>query len=353
MSGNEFPVGYGMTAELLPLFREELQACNVKEGETVALLSDSITNPHYPAAFLGAAKDLGAYTFEIRVPFFTKGTRKLLRAASDDIIPPKGPMEAMKAADLVIDLSTLGWLYTNVHNEVLNSGARTMSCTQPPDVLRRLTHSPEIKARSLAGAAVLEKGKKLRMTTPAGTDLTFDKTGRKALAQYGASDVPGRWDNWPSGQIATAPVEGSCEGVLVIDVGDVILRIFRYVSEPIRCTFEGGKMVKIEGGVDAFLLREYMELWGDEKAFIPAHIGWGTDHRCIWSELALPGFGGGMDAESYYGDILFGMGANYFIGLAGNNVTQGHIDYCMRNCSFWVDDLQILKDGEILPDNLK
>ena len=60
-----------------------------------------------------------------------------------------------------------------------------------------------------------------------------------------------------------------------------------------------------------------------------------------------------MDAESYYGDILFGMGSNYFRGLAGKNVTLGHIDYCMRNCSFWVDDLQILKDGEILPDNLK
>jgi hypothetical protein len=60
-----------------------------------------------------------------------------------------------------------------------------------------------------------------------------------------------------------------------------------------------------------------------------------------------------MDAESFYGDILFGFGANYFQGLAGKNVTQAHIDFCMRNCSFWVDDIQILKDGTIVPTELK
>lgn len=353
MARNEFPINYGMTAELIPLFKKELEFCKVKSDETVALFYDSRTNPHYPAAFMGAAMDIGADVFGIQVPFFTQTTRKILRAASDDVIPKNGPMQAMQAADIVIDLSTLGWLYTKVHNEVLASGTRTLMVNNPPEILRRLLPEENVKRRALAGAEVLQEGKKLRMTSSAGTDLTLDKTGRKGVGQYGASDIPGRWDHWPSGQCACAPVEGTAEGILVLDIGDVILRLERYVSEPIRCIFENGKIVSIEGGLDAFMLREYFEAWEDEKAYIPAHIGWGTEHRALWFELGLPGPGGGMDAESFYGDILFGIGANYFVGLGGENVTQAHIDFCMRNCNFWVDDLQVLANGDIIPENLK
>jgi len=354
MARNDFPLSYEMTGELVSLFRQELQECNLPPGETVALMCDSRTNPHYPAAFMGAAQELGAHVFELRVPFFTSSTRRIVRAASDDVIPPRGPLEAMKAADLVIDMSTVGWLYTNVHNQILASGTRTLMVNNPPEVLRRLLPCKEIRERTRAGAAFLEKGTKLHLTSRAGTDLTFSKKGRKGIFQYGASDIPGRWDHWPSGQVACAPIEGSAEGVLVLDVGDIVLRVERYSSEPIRCEFKSGKMVGIKGGgIDGYLIREYMNTWGDEKAFIPAHIGWGCEHRAIWIEQALPGPGGGMDAESFYGNILFGMGANYFVGLGGANVTPAHIDFCMRNCSFSVDGVAVLKDGEIVVDELK
>jgi len=350
---NEFPVSYNLTGELVPLFKQELIECKLQPGETVALLSDSRTNPHYPAAFMGAAKELGAYVFEIVVPFLTEKVRRIVRAASDDVIPPRGPLEAMKVADLVIDMSTVGWLYTNVLNDILASGTRVLTVNNPPEILRRLLPCKEVRKRTLAGANVLGEGKRIRITSPAGTDLTFDKTGRKAFYQYGAADSPGRWDHWPAGQVACAPIEGSAEGILVLDVGDIVLRLERYIAEPVRFEFENGRVVKITGGLDAYLIREYMNSWHDEKAFIPAHVGWGTEHRALWFELALPGPGGNMDAESFYGDVLIGFGANYFIGLGGSNVTQAHIDFCLRNCSLWVDDLEVLRDGEIVPEALR
>ncbi len=354
MARNDLPLSYGMTAELVPLFKKELQECNVQPGETVALMSDSRTNPHYPAAFMGAAMELGAHVFEVRVPFFTAGTRRIVRAASDDVIPPHGPLEAMKAADLVVDMSTVGWLYTNVHNQILGSGTRTLMVNNPPEVLRRLLPCKEVRARTRAGAAFLEQGTKLHLTSKSGTDLTLSKKGRKGIFQYGASDIPGRWDHWPSGQVACAPVEDSAEGVLMLDVGTIVLRIEQYVPEPIRCEFKKGKLVSMTGGgIVGYLIKEYMGTWKDEKAFIPAHVGWGCEHRAIWIEQALPGPGGGMDAESYYGNILFGMGANYFIGLGGANVTQAHIDFCIRDCDLSVDGVQVLKDGAIVPEALK
>jgi len=339
--------------ELVNLFKEELRHCNLKSGETVLIFSDSTTNREYPAAFFGAAQDLGAHVFEMRVPYLAGKARSISKAGREDVLPPKGPIEAMKAADLVIDLASINWLYTEVHNEVLRSGTRTLMVHYPPDILRRLLPDDSVKRRTIAGANILKKGKRIRLTSPAGTDLTFDKTGRKAIGQYGASDVPGRWDHWPSGDVACAPLEDSTDGVLVIDKGDILLRINRYVSEPIRCEFRNARMTRIEGGLDALLMREYMETWKDDRIYIPAHVGWGTDHRAIWIELALPGQGGGKDAESSYGTVLFGMGANYFVQFGGENVTEAHLDICLRNCSFWVDDLQILKDGKILPEELK
>jgi 2,5-dihydroxypyridine 5,6-dioxygenase len=340
-------------AELIDIFKQELVECKVQPGEGVCLFTDPTTNPDYPAAFFGAAKQLGADVFEVTVPYFTRTEKKVARGFDEAVIPRKGVFQAMKAADLVIDMSTTGWLYTQAHNEILDGGTRTLRVREPVNVLKRLLPHPDVRRRTVEGAKVLEAGKTLRMTNAAGTDLTFSIEGRKGSFQYGASDIPGRWDHWPSGQVASAPVEGTCRGTLVLNRGDIILRIYRYVVDKVVCQIEDGRIVKIEGGLEGYLLDAYMSAWEDEKAFIPSHVGWGVEHRAIWHQLAVPGEGGLMDAESYYGDILLGFGCNHYRGLGGKNVTTAHIDLCLRDCSLWVDSLQVLKDGVIVPAHLK
>lgn len=341
------------STELVDIFKQELVECAVKEGESVCIFADPKTNEDYIAAFFGAAKQLGADVFQLVVPYFTRSQQKVSRGFDEGVICRRGPFQAMKAADLVIDMSSVGWLYTEAHNEVLRSGTRTLRVREPENVLRRMLPHPDVRRRVTAGAKVLDAATTVRVTNPAGTDLTFDISGRKGQFQYGASDVPGRWDHWPSGQVAVAPVEGTARGQLVLDIGDIILRLYRYVAEPIVCHFQDGAITKIEGGVDAFLLRGYMEGWDDPKAFIPAHVGWGCEHRAIWHNVAVPGESGLMDAESFYGDVLLGMGCNHFIGLGGKNVTSAHIDFCLRNCDLFVDGLQVLKRGQILPEHLR
>ncbi|GAH64229.1 unnamed protein product, partial [marine sediment metagenome] len=208
--------------------------------------------------------------------------------------------------------------------------------------------------RTKLGAKLLEKGKKVHLTSSAGTDLLFDIEGRNAIAQYGASDVPGRWDHWPAGITGVAPIEDKTKGVLVLNTGDIILKLYRYILEPVKFYFENGKIVEIEGSsLDAILIREWFASWNDDKAYIPSHIGWGTEHRAVWSTLSNPGPGGIMDAESFYGGILFGIGANFFQGLGGKNVTAAHIDLCMRSCNFYVDDKLVVENNKIVINELK
>jgi len=342
---------------MTPVFRQELVECAVQPGEAICLFTDARTNPYYPAAFFAAAKELQADCFQLKVPYMVQSTMHNPRAHAEDAVSDRGPLQAMLAADLIIDLASFGWLYTHVHNKVLQAGKRTLMVKQPDEVLRRLMPHPDIRRRTKAGAEVLTKGKRLRITHKNGTDLRFNIDGRRGKFQYGASDIPGRWDHWPSGQCAVAPVEDGTEGVMVLNPGDIVLRIEQYFMHPIQLTFKGGKLVEIGGEHGhAVMLRDQFAQWKTEKAYIPAHIGWGCDHRCNWMYLAYTADhhpAGVMDAESMYGNILFGLGSNHFIGYGGKNDTPAHIDLCIRGYNLWVDDLQVLKDGDIMPESLR
>jgi 2,5-dihydroxypyridine 5,6-dioxygenase len=178
------------------------------------------------------------------------------------------------------------------------------------------------------------------------------KQGRKGLTQYGISDEPGRWDSWPSGFLYCAPEEKTASGTLVLDVGDLLVMLGRYVAEPVRITVENGTIKKIAGGVDAVLLEERMDQAKDPEAYVISHIGWGTDSRARWSEIAQRGTEeGSRDVRSTYGNVQVAFGANYRLG--GKNQTMAHEDLILRRAIFELDGKTIVENGRIVPDELR
>lgn len=349
------PTSHLAATELIDFFKEALQLNAVQEGETVLVYGDSNTQPHYKAAFMGAAMGLGANAVDMTVPTTSPAVQpwgKYSKQLGESLIA-----QAWKAADLVIDLTTgMGQLYGQVTTEALRSGTRVLRLTDPIDILRRNHPDPENKRKALAAREVMAPAKKIRFTSNAGTDLTMDKTGRPAAIQYGIADTPGHWDLWPAGQVACAPIEGSAEGKLVINVGDILLPLGRYVGDPITCPVEGGRIVEIQGkGVDAFLLRDWFASWKDPNAYIVSHIGWGFLETALWTRMThkWEETGGVMDAESFNGDVQIAFGNNLAFTLQGKNDTRAHIDIDCRDCSFYLDDQLIVENGVIIPEALK
>ena len=126
----------------------------------------------------------------------------------------------------------------------------------------------------------------------------------------------------------------------------------RYVLEPVRLTVEKGRLVKVEGGVDAMLLRERLDQWQDPEAFVISHIGWGTDSRARWTEVAQRGTEeGARDARSTYGNVQVAFGANYRLG--GKNQTMAHEDLVLRRATFELDGKVVVQDGQIIPEGLR
>src|SRR5580658_2866278 len=95
-----------MNYDFVNVCREELRLCGVHEGEAVAILSADGEGEllGHAAAFLQAAKELGALPYHVRVPA-TRGKGAGAWEVGSTPLTGHGPaMDALKSADIVIDL---------------------------------------------------------------------------------------------------------------------------------------------------------------------------------------------------------------------------------------------------------
>ena len=135
--------------------------------------------------------------------------------------------------------------------------------------------------------------------------------------------------------------------------GDIQCAFRRYVQDPVVLRIERGYVTAIEGdGLDAALIRNYMSGF-DRKAYAVSHIGWGLNERADWHHMAVadPQRELGMDALSFYGNVLFSTGPNTELG--GNNDTPCHLDMPLRGCTLTLDGEPIIQDGDVVPADMQ
>jgi aminopeptidase len=176
----------------------------------------------------------------------------------------------------------------------------------------------------------LDRAARVRVTTAAGTDLSFGIEGRVAHGRKGGLyREPGQWGNLPCGEAFVAPIEGSARGVYVVDashsgVGTVV--------EPIRIGVEDGRAVRIEGGDEAERLRALLESVGEPEAFNLAEFGIGCNHAARICGIPL-------EDEKVLGTCHLALGRNDLFG--GTVRASVHVDGVLTRP-------RILLDGEDL-----
>lgn len=332
------PITQDSAADIIPIFREGLKKSNVRAGEKVVVYADSFTNPVYSAAFMAAARDLGANAFVMVQPLINADASNSLGRAN----PQPLMIEVMKMADFVVDVSTGGMLYSNDHEAILATGTRIIRAREPEDILMRLMPNDLIKDRAIRGVERYKTAKTIHLTSADGTDLTMSKGDRLASNQYGMADETGRWDHWGTGLVCTTVEEDTVEGLLVFSPGDVLFPFERYVTTPLKIYFEKGMAVRIEGGREATMLRGYLDDRGDDGARRLSHVGWGVEHRANWETLSMRGWdnAGGVETRSCYGNVLLAIGENRDLG--GKNASRLHIDMAFRLTRLEIDGQPIV-----------
>ncbi len=332
-------------ADIVSMFESILSLCKVKKGEVVLIFTDpQFPYQMYPPAAFAAAHNLEANVY-------------VMMAQSEQAISDKLCIAAWENADLIIGMSILprgigSWMYTETHNRALKSGARTLMVQSPIERMRRMIPNETVRKLGIRTAKMLSETSTIHLVSKIGTDLYLQKNGREAGAQWGISDVPGRFDHWPSGLVACAPLKEGVEGKFVISPGDVLESgqgggLWKFVTSKIVLSFKEGRLVEITGGPDSNILRSFLAQFKDGGARRVAHIGWGIDYRANWSNV-------GIESESLGGAITLALGRNTFTapaqhcGLSGDIVSELHLDISTRQTDVFLDNKQLIKEEQFI-----
>src|SRR3989304_7426432 len=99
--------------------------------------------------------------------------------------------------------------------------------------------------------------------------------GRNPHPDPGIVPSPGDFSNLPAGEAYLAPVEGTAQGVMVIDGA---MAGVGKVKRPIKMRVKDGFVVEISGGPEANKLQKLLEPVG-QLAYNVAELGVGIDGR--------------------------------------------------------------------------
>ena len=141
----------------------------------------------------------------------------------------------------------------------MGKGVRVQMIIDAPDDLYQLQSPPGLKEAVLHAQSLYEKTQEVRVTSSAGTDLTYRCGEYPVMSQYGMADEPGRFDHWGVGLLHTFPNEGSAHGKVVFAAGrhrHPALLPLRH--RPVQLEIREGHITSIEGGVDAALMRDWL-----------------------------------------------------------------------------------------------
>jgi 2,5-dihydroxypyridine 5,6-dioxygenase len=335
-------------AKLVQLYRRELELCQVKKGETIAVVSDLATRREYIQAAFAAADDLGADIYELCVNSLPSWTK----VGVPTIGQCKGTLEAVSAADLVVVFHVP--LFTRWLKDVMDGGTRVLMIIDAPDDLEQLMAPRGLKEACKYAESLYQKTKSVRVTSKAGTDLTYECGEYPVMTQWGYADERAHFDHWGGGHIHTFPNEGSARGTVVLQPGDiVILPYCRYVSDSVKLEIREGHIVKVEGAMDAKLMRDWLEdgksAPADRDPYAVSHLGWGMNPQALWYGIALHGDTPERHraaARTFPGNFLFSTGPNTQGG--GKRNTRGHYDVPMRDCTVELDGRRVIEDGRIV-----
>ena len=298
-----------------------------RPGERVLVVTDE------PLRTIGyalwqAARDLGHEVLLV----------EMLPRATNGAEPPDEVAALMAGAELVLCPTSKSLTHTDARRAASAAGARV--ATLPgvtEEIMVRCMNADynRIAARTRRLCDLLAATRVVRVTAPAGTDITMPIAGRTPHASSGIFREKGQWGNLPTGEAYLAPLEGQSQGVVVVDGSMAGVGVTR---EPIRIAVEDGYATDIRGGRDADMLRALLEPHGRDGRNV-AEFGIGTNDRAILTGVIL-------EDEKVMGTIHIAFGDNKSMG--GSVRVASHLDGLVKQPTVWFDDRKVMESGRLL-----
>ena len=242
--------------------------------------------------------------------------------------PPSDVAKKMLDYDVELLVTTKSLTHTKARKNACKKGARIATLPDiTEDMLKRALNVDykEMHKRIAKISDLLDKGEKVKVLTKCGTNFEFSTKGREAHGRTSGIFVKkGKYGNLPDGESFIAPVEGSANGVFVIDgsIGGI------------------GKVDvdKINGGVAAKKLLESLNEVGKNARNI-AEFGIGANDKATIT-------GNMLEDEKVMGTCHIALGNNS--GFGGKTEVGLHIDGLIKEPTVFIDERKIMDEGKLL-----
>lgn len=310
----------------------------VKEGDVVTIITDNRRKEE---------ADMVATVVSARGgwPIVANNNTQVQRALQDThfpMVPPRNLHRAMVTSDQIIIMTNLEWANRFAHvPAVKESVANKVRIGSIEEGFGRWPISVEDIERTIGNAkaaiARLEGRGRVRVTSPAGTDVEVSIERRPALEVVPVK-LPGAMMGpaplW--GEVAYAAVEDQTNGTIVVDGNMLGIGVPAHVEHPITWHVEDGRYRSIEGREEARRLRDVIS--GVAGTDVVAEFAFGT------SDFAPIG---GPSEKGRKGTVHFALGDNQNCYPGGQNKSVLHLDGVCHNVSLQIVDTgeYIVKDG--------
>lgn len=256
--------------------------------------------------------------------------------------PPPLVAAAMSHADAVVAIpEKWNMVHTDARQAATAAGVRFFNFMNAPEEWVKLPVNVSdydlMVARATRLAELLTDATEAHVTSSAGTDIKMSLAGRTGLAghprgrPFAVTGIPG------SGEATIAPVEGTAEGVVVVNLA--IAGREGLLAEPIRWVVEKGRIVNFLGPKrDVSWLRELASR--DEGAGVLCQLAVGVAHT--FPPVVI---GTNIDRQRE-GRIHVAFGRNDDFG--GNTFSRVHVDGLFDGTSMSLDGQLVLENERLL-----
>ncbi len=309
---------------------------DIRRGENVLIVCDPTTG------------DIGQALHEAAIK---KSERVLLivmpKAKHHGEEPPTPVANLMRQQQVILAPTKYSLTHTKAVRQALKDGARV--ATMPGITNDMFTHGGmaadfnKIKKRISNLGPHFRRRRIVNVKSKQGTDITFEVNWREwKLDDNGICNRPKMLTNLPAGKAFIMPTEGTMNGVIIIDGSwDSTL-----LDEQIELQIEDGIVVDVKGGQMAANIRqEFGEVAKKlrskerENVWTVAEFGFGMNDQARMG-------GNVLEDEKRLGNCYFSIGDNSALG--GSSSVGIHIPGVLTSPSVWLDDSQILQDGEFI-----
>ena len=296
----------------------------VKKGENVLIITDEPLRKIGQVLWKAAREIAGeAMLLEI-IPRTSNGEE-----------PPPMVAEFMKRFDVILIPTSKSMTHTQARRDACKSGARVATLPGISEDSMKRTLSADynkIAERSLKLTRILSGKKEAKVKTPSGTDITMKIEGRTWEPDTGLYHKPGEFGNLPAGEVYIAPLEGTANGVIIVDGAMAGVGV---IKKSIKLLVKDGFVTEISGDKSAKDLEKAIEPFGKPARNI-AELGIGTNDKARI-------IGNVLEDEKVMGTVHMAIGDNKSMG--GQVSVQSHLDGILLKPTLEIDGQMIMKEG--------